>query len=641
MMRGSSRTADVKGWIRIFRSRIAAFVHDLAMIPIAWLGAYWLRFNLEEVPPPYWREALLLVPIVVATQGAMFWYFGLYRGVWRFASVPDLMRILKAVVVGLLLSAAAVFLINRLVYVPRSVFLLEAILLLLLLGGPRFAYRWLKDRHLYRADGKRALIVGAGRAGEMLIRDMLRDASSQFRPVVLIDDDRRKEGKEIHGLPVAGGCAQVAEVAAEFDVDLIIIALPSATTRQIRRVVELCEKAGIPFRTIPRLQDIVSGKASIKDLRDVSIEDLLGREPVELDWAAIEQGSRGRPVLVTGGGGSIGSELCRQIARLSPARLIIFERNEYNLYTIEQELRENFPALDLVGILGDVCDATAVLNVFQTYAPHAVFHAAAYKHVPMLEAQLRSAVVNNALGTRVVASAADRHGCQSFVLISTDKAVNPASIMGVSKRVAEIVCQDLSRRSKTRFITVRFGNVLGSSGSVVPLFQQQIARGGPVTVTHPDVTRYFMTIPEASQLILQASVIGKGGEIFVLDMGEPIKISYLAEQLIRLSGKRPGEDIEITFTGLRAGEKLYEELFHQEEQLGKTAHPKILLANCRVAEHGLVNAYLENLDQACLGDDESTITRVLESLVPEKNRGVLDEPAAREYRRAGEKLRFN
>jgi len=608
----------VKRLVGKLRSRFGAFAHDLTMVPVAWIGSYWLRFNLESLPDSYWHQSLLLMPAAIATQGAIFWYFGLYRGVWRFASIPDLLRILQAVVVGVLVTTAVVFLFNRLEGVPRSVFLLDGILLIFLLGGPRLAYRWLKDRHLYRMDGKRALVVGAGRAGEMLVRDMLRDASSPYRPAVLVDDDFRKIGKDIHGLPVAGASEEIPQVVADYEIDLIVIALPSATTQEIRRVVEICEKTGRPFRTLPRLQDIVSGQASIKDLRDVSIEDLLGREPVQLDWESITRDLAGKTVMVTGGGGSIGAELCRQIARLNPVRLVVIERSEYNLFAIEQELRRVYPSLELVVVLGDVCDKVTIEDVFRTHAPKIVYHAAAYKHVPMLESQLRQAVLNNVLGTEQIAAAADRHHCESFVLISSDKAVNPANVMGATKRVAEIVCQDLSRRSKTRFITVRFGNVLGSSGSVVPLFQEQVARGGPVTVTHPDVMRYFMTIPEACQLILQAGVIGNGGEIFVLDMGEPIKISYLAEQLIRLSGKRPGEDIEIVYTGLRPGEKLFEELFHDAERFGTTKHPKILLANCRQVEHSVVRDALAALTTGCASSDVDSLGREIRALVPEQ-----------------------
>lgn len=619
----------MKGFIRFFHSRTAVFAHDLLMIPIAWWGAYWLRFNLEAIPAGFLNQALILMPIVWLAQGGMFWYFGLYRGIWRFASIPDLTRIFKAVAAGLVIAATLSFILTRLANVPRSVFILDGILLVLFLGGPRFAYRWLKDRHLYRRDqdtkrfvqeSKNALIVGAGRAGEMLARDLLRDFSSPYRPVAFVDDDSIKAGKEIHGLPVVGSCSEIAEVAARFDIELILIALPSATTQQLRRIVEISEATGLTFRTLPRMQDLVSGRASVKDLRDVKIEDLLGREPVRLDWHAITQATHGKTILVTGGGGSIGAELCRQIASLNPARLIVLERSEFNLYSIDLELRQHFPNLTPVTILGDVGDAVTVEHVLRTYAPSIIFHAAAYKHVPMLEGQTRAAVANNVLGTRTLAALADKYNCESFVMISTDKAVNPANVMGASKRVAEIYCQSLNTRSKTRFITVRFGNVLGSSGSVIPLFQQQIAHGGPVTVTHPEITRYFMTIPEACQLILQASVIGQGGEIFVLDMGEPVKIAYLAEQLIRLSGKKPGEDIKIAYTGLRPGEKLYEELFHDAEKLGETSHPKILLARCRQVDQEVLEQVLGAMQAACDASDDKSLRELLTKLVPEQAR---------------------
>jgi FlaA1/EpsC-like NDP-sugar epimerase len=609
-----------------FRTRAAIFAHDLLMILLAWLGAYWLRFNLEAIPATHWRQALLLLPVVWLSQGAMFWYFGLYRGIWRFASIPDLMRIMKAVAAGLLVAATVSFLLTRLEDVPRSVFVFDGILLVFFLGGPRFAYRWWKDRHLYHwlndrritdGDSKRALIVGAGMAGEMLARDMLRDHFSPFRPVAFVDDDRKKAGKEIHGLPVVGDVERLPELVERYGAELILIALPSATSRQIRRVVEICEGTGLPFRTLPRMQDIVSGQATVKDLRNVKIEDLLGREPVKLDWEAIGRGISGKTVLVTGGGGSIGAELSRQIARLKPARLVVFEQSEYNLYSIELELRNKFTTLPLATVLGDVCDAVAVEHCLTAHKPNVIFHAAAYKHVPLLEDQVRPAVANNIFGTRTVATLASRLGCESFVLISTDKAVNPGNIMGVTKRIAEMLCQDLNARTRTRFITVRFGNVLGSSGSVVPLFQEQIARGGPVTVTHPEVTRYFMTIPEACQLILQAGAIGKGGEIFALDMGEPVKIAYLAEQLIRLSGKTPGEDVEIVYTGLRPGEKLFEELFHDAEKPADTGHPKIHLARCRQVDAATLEKSLSGLATACQGADAKRILELLSELVPE------------------------
>ncbi len=611
----------------LFRSRAVVFTHDLFMIPIAWFGAYWLRFNLDPIAEGFLNQALMLLPVIWIVQGGMFWYFGLYRGIWRFASIPDLVRIVKAVAAGVVVAATACFILTRLQSVPRSVFILDGILLVLLLGGPRFIYRWAKDRNFYRwiqdkqidanAETKNTLIVGAGKAGEMLVRDLLRAPRGLYRPVAFVDDNHKKIGKEIQGVPVTASCDEIPRLVTRLGVDLIIIALPSATSREIRRVVEICETTGLPFRTLPQLQDLVSGRASLNDLRDVKIEDLLGREPVNLDWRAITESIHGRTILVTGGGGSIGAELCRQIAQLKPARLIILERSEFNLYSIDLELRRKLPNLPLVSILGDTNDAVLVEHVLRDFSPAVIYHAAAYKHVPILEDQTRAAVLNNVLGTQVVASLAIKHGCESFVMVSTDKAVNPANVMGASKRVAEMYCQSLNNTSKTRFITVRFGNVLGSSGSVIPLFQQQIAHGGPVTVTHPDISRYFMTIPEACQLILQAGVIGRGGEIFVLDMGEPVKISYLAEQLIRLSGKTPGEDIEIIYTGLRPGEKLYEELFHNAEKLAETSHPKILLARCREMDKEILEKTFDTMQRACNDGDETTLKNILAELVPE------------------------
>jgi len=610
-----------------FRSRAAVFTHDLLMVPIAWFGAYWLRFNLEPIPEGFLQQAFVLLPVVWIAQGGMFWYFGLYRGIWRFASIPDLVRIIKAVAASIVVAATVSFILTRLQSVPRSVFILDGILLVLLLGGPRFIYRSLKDRHLYRwspgtgahdtGESKNALIVGAGKAGEMLTRDLLRDPAGPFQPAAFVDDDPKKIGKEIHGIPVTGTCDEIPGIVGRLDIDLIVIALPSATSRQIRRIVEICETTKLPFRIMPEMQDIVSGRASLKDLRDVKIEDLLGREPVSLDWRAITEATRGKTILVTGGGGSIGAELCRQIARLKPAQLIILDRSEFNLYSIDMELRRELPELSLVSLLGDVNDAVQVERILRDYSPAVIYHAAAYKHVPILEDQTRAAVSNNVLGTRTVARLADKYGCESFVMVSTDKAVNPANVMGASKRVAEMYCQSLNARAKTRFITVRFGNVLGSSGSVIPLFQQQIAQGGPVTVTHPEIQRFFMTIAEACQLILQAGVIGRGGEIFVLDMGEPVKITYLAEQLIRLSGKNPGEDIDIIYTGLRPGEKLYEELFHDSEKLAETSHPKILLAHCRQMDKDELEKTFDSIQLACDQGNEAALKSMLVDLVPE------------------------
>ena len=512
------------------RTRTAAFTHDLLMIPAAWFGAFWLRFNLGKIPDPYLDPLLMALPFLVMIQGSVFWYFGLYRGVWRFASVLDLMRIVKATFVGVALTALGMFLVTRMHGVPRSVFPLYGLLLVVLLGGPRLVYRWIKDHKLLTLPGTRILIVGAGLAGEMLVRDLLRNPQAGIRPVGFLDDDSAKKGKEIHHVRVLGKTDRLGSVVERLSVDLVLLAVPSATSKQMRRLVELCEQTDVAFRTLPQMQDLVSGRVTVNALREVRIEDLLGREPVSLDWEGIAEGVRERVVMVTGAGGSIGSELCRQLGRLAPDALILLDNSEFGLFNIEREMRARFPGLTIYPCLADVRDEPAVEHVFEEHSPTLVFHAAAYKHVPMLQSQVREAVHNNVLGTSNLASAASRHDCECFVLISTDKAVHPTNVMGTTKRVAEIICCNLSLSSSTRFVTVRFGNVLGSAGSVVPLFQEQIKAGGPVTVTHPDVKRFFMTIPEACQLIMQATILGEGGEIFVLDMGEPVKIRYLAEQ---------------------------------------------------------------------------------------------------------------
>jgi FlaA1/EpsC-like NDP-sugar epimerase len=606
----------VNGLFDRLRSRTAAFVHDLIMVPLAWLGAYWLRFNLELPPPQFVDAALAALPLVLPVQAAVFWFFGLYRGVWRFASLPDLMRILKAVAAGTALCFILLFVLTRLESVPRSVPLLFLFLQLLLLAGPRLLYRWHKDRHLNLAGGQRVLVVGAGSAGEMLVRDMLRDPAHAYLPVAFVDDLPRRQGGEIQGIPVAGTCERIPELVSERDIEVVVLAVPSADSGQMRRLVEHCETAGVPFRTVPKLHSLMRGQVSVDQLRAVSIEDLLGREAVTLDWEGIRGGLTGRRILVTGGGGSIGSELCRQIAGLEPAGLMVLDNSEFNLYAIEMELAAAFPGLSLRIQLGDVTDPATVRRAMVGFEPQVVFHAAAYKHVPMLEEQVREALRVNVLGTRCVADAAHRQGCAEFVLISTDKAVNPANVMGASKRLAELYCQHLDGRSDTRFITVRFGNVLGSAGSVVPLFRRQIDQGGPVTVTDPEMERYFMTIPEACQLIMQAGVMGRGGEIFVLDMGEPVKIRYLAEQMIRLSGHDP-DDIEIRYIGLRPGEKLYEELFYGDEDLAPTAHRRIRVARHRPPESGRLEEALNEMREQVQDFRQGALREILQNLIPE------------------------
>ena len=603
---------------RKLRSRVTAYIHDSIMIVVAWLAAFWLRFNFTSIPEWFFLNAVEMIPVLVVIQGAVFWYLGLYRGVWRFASMPDLIRIMQSVVVGVSFSAVAVFMLTRMEGIPRTVFPLYALLLVILLGGPRLLYRWLKERRLATTSDTKVLIVGAGRAGEMLIRELLRDRSYGYHPVAFVDDDPTKRGWDIHGVRVVHGCEHIPELAVSYAAELILLAIPSATSSQMRRIVSLCEKAAVPFRTLPRIQDLVAGRSALRELRDVSIEDLLGREPVSLDWASINRGMKDRVILVSGGGGSIGAELCRQIARLEPTSLHVIDNSEYNLYEIDMELRKRFPELAIGTRLADVCDSDALEHIVREIRPNIVFHAAAYKHVPLLEYQVREAVRNNVLGTQNMATAAAAHGVECFVLISTDKAVNPTSVMGASKRVAEILCQNMHWRfPDTRFVTVRFGNVLDSAGSVVPLFRRQIEQGGPVTVTDPAVKRYFMTIPEACQLILEAGAVGKGGEVFVLDMGEPIKISYLAEQMIVLAGKTPGEDIEIQYTGLRPGEKLFEELFHGQENLSATGRDKLLLARYRPVDWNMLSETVSSLRGACSAYDESKIHELLLSLVPE------------------------
>ena len=600
-----------------FRNPLVAFLHDLLIVPAAWFAAYWLRFNFSSIPETYLKQAWLWLPLLLLIQGGTFVYVGLYRGDWRFASMPDLLRIIKAVTAGTLLCVFIIFLFTRLQNIPRSVIPAYWLLLIVGLGTPRFFYRWLKDHKLYLGQGKRVLIVGAGRAGEMLARDLLRDPQRNLEPVGFVDDMKHKRGAEIHGIRVLGSCRQLSKLVKRLEVDIVLLAIPSARSPQIRRIVEYCEAANVTFRSIPCMQDLIAGRVSIDTLREVSIEDLLGRDPVTLDREAIRTELSGRCVLISGGGGSIGTELCRQVAKLAPSKLVLLENCEYNLFRIENELQQSFPDIELHPVLGDVADEVAVGHLFKTHKPNITYHAAAYKHVPMLESQVREAIQNNVRGTKVMALAADQHGCDAFVLISTDKAVNPANIMGASKRIAEIFCQNLNRRSTTRFITVRFGNVLGSNGSVVPLFKTQIENGGPVTVTHPEMERYFMTIPEACQLILQAETMGKGSEIYVLDMGEPVRITYLAEQMIRLSGNEPGKDIDIVYTGLRPGEKLFEELFHEKEQLTGTQHEKIFLATHRQIEWEQLCKTIREMETACKHYDEKALLKGIATLVPE------------------------
>ena len=620
------------GNIKVLKYKILILTHDMLMIPIAWFGAYWLRFNLGVIPDEFLDNAIRIFLVFFVIQTAAYLYFRNYRGLWRYTSISDLSRIIKAVASATIISLTVVFFLWRMELVPRSVFPLYILLLIGLLTAPRVVVRWFGENKSWRnTDGRRVLVIGAGKAGEMLLRDLLGAGGNNYYPVGLVDDDARKQKKEIHGVRVIGNIDDIGKIAADKQIELAIMAIPSANTREMRHIIEMCESASLSMRTLPRLQDIVSGDATVSTLKEVSIEDLLGRDPVQLDWSAINRQISGQTIAISGSGGSIGSELCRQISGMGPSKLILIDNGEFNLYRIDLELRKSFPTLDIESILLDVTDGPAITSLLNEYKPDVIFHAAAYKHVPMLEKQVLVAVKNNIIGTKTMADAAQEVGASVFVLVSTDKAVNPTNIMGTTKRMAELYCQSVSRKSGTRFITVRFGNVLGSAGSVIPLFKEQIASGGPVTVTHKDIIRYFMTIPEASQLILQSSVLGKGGEIFVLDMGEPIKISYLAEQMIILSGKIPGEDIDIIYTGLRPGEKLYEELFYEGEGHERTAHNKIFRAVTARQNNELVERAMDDIKSCISRRDEKTLIDILCRMVPEnrigkKDRSSLDSP---------------
>lgn len=586
------------------------------MVTAAWFGAYWLRFNLD-IPREFVMYARQDLPFVLAIQAFVFWFYGLYRGVWRFSSLPDLICISKAVISGVVMIGLSFFLYNRLAGVPRAALPLYVILLLVFLSIPRFGFRFWKENVLNERVGKKALIVGAGAAGEMLVRDLQSDRHSGYIPMAFVDDDKNKRRREIRGLRIVGDITAIPRFVEKLSLDIVLIAVPSATDSEMRRIVEYCERCNVAFQTLPSVKELLTGRVDRGNLRNVSIEDILGRKPVRLNWDKIRESLKHRRVLVTGGGGSIGSELCKQLARVNPAQLLVYDQSEFNLYRINAELQRLFPDIEQQVVLGDVTDRAGVRNMLSSYKPDVIFHAAAYKHVPLLENQVREAVHNNVAGTCVLAGEAIAAGIERFILISTDKAVKPTNVMGATKRAAEILCQNMNDEQGTRFITVRFGNVLDSAGSVVPLFREQIKSGGPVTVTHPDICRYFMTIPEACQLIMKAETVGKGGEVFVLDMGEPIKISYLAEQMIRLSGKQPGEDIAIDYIGLRPGEKLFEELFYEQETMIQTEHEKLLLAKARRYDVATCAAQIDELIIACKESDNNETLMKLKKLVPE------------------------
>lgn len=605
-------------FIRKLFLKLPVLMFDISAIPVAWYGAYWLRYNMQPFPKMLTSvHSFTALSLLTTLQVICYFYFKTYRGLWRFCSLNDVLRILKATLTTTVLVIPVFYLTSILQHIPRAVLPLYCMILITILCIGRLAVRLYEDKKCRRnlQEIKRVLIIGAGLAGESLARDLKR--SNYYHPVGFIDDNIGKRGLEVHGVQILGTISQIAKCVSLYSIDLIFIAMPSARSADMRRIVTHCENTNIPFRTLPSLSALASGRVEVNALRPVNIEDLLGRDEVYLEWDKLTAEIAGKRVLITGGGGSIGSELCRQVMALKPSGLAIVENSEFNLYQIEQELSKKFPDISLNLKLISITDEVAVNRLFADFSPEIVFHAAAYKHVPLLQDQVRIAVLNNVLGTQIVAKASVMAKVAKFILISSDKAVNPTNIMGTTKRVAEIYCQNLNRRVSTQFITVRFGNVLGSAGSVVPLFQKQLQMGGPITVTHPDMQRYFMTIPEACQLILQAMANGDGGEIFVLDMGEPIKISYLAEQMIRLAGKEPGKDIMIEYTGLRPGEKLFEELFHESEQLAPTAHEKLFKAKYRELNWDELSQTMCLLKDACSAYENDELHILLKSLVPE------------------------
>jgi len=614
---------------------------DCVLFAVSLVGAFLLRFEFVLTPEQVKEIGLILI-YLIPCKLIIFHIFGLYRGMWRYTSVGDFWRLTQACGAATLLLLAILLYTYRFVGFSRAVFLVDGALTLLLTGGLRVtirSYFTIKGGSMgiqafpmwtgVQKGDKRILIIGAGGSGEKLLREVFDNPQLNYQVVGFLDDNSGKHGRTVHGIPVLGPTQRLGEVVREYSVEQVFISIPSATGAEMRRILETCKGCGVSYKTLPAIGEIMKGKVSIKALRDVNYEDLLRRPPVELDTTGIEEYLADRTVMVTGGGGSIGSELCRQLLRFRPSRLILVDAGETNLYNIQMELEHELRFRHYVCILGRVQNRSLMDEVFEKYRPEIIFHAAACKHVPMLEKNPWEAVFNNVMGSQVVMELAKKHGTRRFVFVSTDKAVRPTNVMGTSKRLAELILQSMENET-TRYMAVRFGNVVGSSGSVIPLFRNQIRQGGPVTVTHPDITRYFMTIPEACQLILQAGALGRGGEIFVLEMGTPVKIADMARDLIRLSGKEPGRDIEIVFTGLRPGEKLHEELITDGEDVTRTRHEKIMVLKCngkgplngtqylQVPAEPL-SGELEQLYRAALANDAESIKTRLRRMVPEYN----------------------
>lgn len=589
-------------WVARHRTGVSVAAHFF-LFTLSLFLSFALAYDFKTAEPWITREFLPYLPLTLVVKGLVFHWMRLYRDSWRYVGLRDLFTIMKASHASFFICVLFYFLyawtwmqnqeLSQRMDLPRSMFLMDWFATFGLVSAARIGFRFYHEelRPLAGSTQIRLLIVGAGDVADMVLREIIRTAEDRYLVVGFLDDDAAKLNARIRGIEVLGRTDQLRDICQQHDVDEVLMAMPSAPQRIIRQLIESCSGMNLRFRTVPAVSDLLEGRVEVSQIRPVDIEDLLGRDPVKLDTAAIEEYVRDKVVMVTGAGGSIGSEMCRQIIRFQPARLLLVEQMENALFEIDYELRRDVPQIERIPYVADICDRERMRVLMQREKPHAVFHAAAHKHVPMMEWNPGESVKNNVIGTMTLADAAAEAGVEKFVMISTDKAVNPTSVMGCTKRVAEMYVQQLQthRNTTTEFVTVRFGNVLGSSGSVVPIFKKQIARGGPVTVTHPEMTRYFMTIPEAAQLVLQAGAMGKGGEIFLLDMGEPVKILDLAMDLITLSGLRPHEDIEINFTGIRPGEKLFEELSITGEDASQTTHPKI----------GIIKKRPEDFDRVC------------------------------------------
>ena len=557
---------------QLFIRRIFLMCYDMFAVFVASMVALMIRFDLNfyNVPSEYLNEVWRTLPYMMAITLIIFWGLRLYSSLWSYAGALEMMYVVSACILDAIAVAALILVRNwgDMFPVPRSFYVLYGLFLLVLIMGCRYSYRGLRVIRNMRRDGvyrRNVLVIGAGEAGNQLIREINNSRYVRKKVVGVIDDDKTKIGNYIHGAKVVGDRSCIRDKVLELHVHEIIIAMPSASPKQMKGILDICKETGCELKRLPGIYQLVNGEVGISKLKDVDVNDLLGREPVTVDLESIMGYVSGKIIMVTGGGGSIGSELCRQIAGHKPKQLIILDIYENTTYDIQNELKVKFPELDLVVLIGSVRNTNRMNWIFETYHPEIIYHAAAHKHVPLMEESPNEAIKNNVLGTWKIVQAADHYHVKRFVMISTDKAVNPTNIMGASKRICEMIIQTYNKRSNTEYVAVRFGNVLGSNGSVIPLFKKQIERGGPVTVTDPNIVRYFMTIPEAVSLVLQAGAYAKGGEIFVLDMGEPVKILDLAKNLILLSGHKPDEDIQIVFTGLRPGEKLYEEMLMDEE----------------------------------------------------------------------------